>query len=38
MVKSGIKSHLICGHTDDVQGEIALRIIGISNLNPNEDE
>ena len=38
MVTSGIKSHLICGHTDDVQGEIALRIIGISNLNPNEDE
>lgn len=29
---------LICGHADDVQGEIALRIIGISDLKPDEDE
>lgn len=34
LVKSGIKSHLICGHADDIQGEIALRIIGISDLKP----
>lgn len=38
LAKSGIKSHLICGHADDVQGEIALRIIGISDLKPDEDE
>lgn len=38
MAKSGIKYHLICGHADDVKGEIALRIIGISDLKPNEDE
>lgn len=38
MAKSGIKYHLICGHADDVKGEIALRIIGISDLKPNEGE
>lgn len=38
MAKKGIKSHLICGNTDDVRGEIALRIIGISDLKPDEDE
>lgn len=38
LTKSGIKSQLICGQADDVQGEIALRIIGISDLNPDEDE
>lgn len=38
LAKSGIKSHLICGHADDVKGEIALRIIGISDLKPDEDE
>ena len=38
MAKNGIKSYLICRHADDIQGEIALCIIGISDLNPNEDE
>lgn len=38
LAKSGIKSHLICGNADDIQGEIALRIIGISDLKPDEDE
>ncbi len=38
MAKNGIKSHLICGHADDIQGEIALRIIGISDLKPDDDE
>ena len=38
LAKSGIESHLICGQADDVQGEIALRIIGISDLKPDEDE
>lgn len=38
LAKSGIKSHLFCGHDDDVQGEIALRIIGISDLKQDEDE
>lgn len=30
--KRGISPELICGNADDVHGEIALRIIGISNL------
>ena len=38
MAKNGIKSHLICGHADDIQEEIALRIIGISDLKQDEDE
>lgn len=38
LAKSGIKSQLICGHADDVKGDIALRIIGISDLKPDEDE
>lgn len=38
MAKNGIKANLICGYADDVQGEIALRIIGISDLKPDEDE
>lgn len=35
---NGIKANLICGTADDVRGEIALRIIGISDLKPDEDE
>ncbi|MBD5239337.1 MAG: hypothetical protein HDS64_06155 [Bacteroidales bacterium] len=31
MAKNGVKYHLFCGHLDDLKGEIALRIIGISN-------
>lgn len=38
LAKSGIKSQLIYGHVDDVKGDIALRIIGISELKPDEDE
>lgn len=38
MAKNGIKSRLICGHADDIQGGIALRIIGISDLKPDDDE
>lgn len=35
ILKNGIKANLICGHDDDVRGEIALRIIGISDLMHN---
>ena len=38
MEKNGIKSNLICGIADDLRGEIALRIISISDLKPDEDE
>lgn len=36
IAKRGIKSNLICGNTDNVHGEIALQIIGISNLKPDD--
>jgi len=36
--EKGIKPNLIYGNADDVRGEIALRIIGISNLQQNDKD